>query len=895
MNERKIVVTTARRAIRRALASLAALLLASLTLVGGMSVAQAADYFPGSGRSIVFSDGSRVNLEAIAPPAGADPNFPVWCIDLSMSAPNPSDVVSIGTLTESKMLGPAELDLTTAELAMVLSEHQMSQDADTLAATAYLVHVNLESTSRATELFSDSQSAVNWLVGKITSEAPEIHALAVELAQEARATTASDYVAGAGGEEWSRSGHIDGIGVTNSAGEWLAGRELRVHMSGPAVFAETGTQTWTGQSQAQPMSLDWEATGTGEVTFETEFELTAGEFTVLSNPDAQDTIQLPAPSDPEFTTVAGNTWSVAYDFQPAGVSEVQKLADSGEFTDSFIASAVGDYGAGEWLFFDDSNEYVPVTYRARAFYAGTTPPVGSATIPEGAELIGTEMVVAEGPGEILATFTAEKPGFVTIVWDVVKTDQPEDVQPYIAGDWQDGYGLPEETTSYRHDIEVDSTAMIRETKTGTYLVDDLWVTGFPDDHGDFEGNGRFEADRAVLEQSLYFFAEGEDISDENLDAAELIATVSVPAENGYKASVGSTEFKAVANEDGTLVPGTYVFVTSFDGDDRVKPFTTSVLDVKEQFTVTAQPEIHTTLMYDSGRGKVPGHGMRTLVDVVTYTNLTPGTEYVVTGTLMDKETGEALRDAAGNPVRSTTTFTPKSPNGTVETEFVVDAGLYATKTTVAFERVVEDGREVAVHADLEDENQTLTFDEKPRLETTATDTADGDQVISREGVQSITDRVCDTAGKLVPGVEYEIVTTLMQDNGEPVLDANGHPVTVTTMFTPKSGDDCAEIVIEFDASLVSGNKVVVFEEVFLDGVSVAIHHDLEDTAQTLTFEQAPPVEETPPAEETPPVEPTGASSDLAFTGPDVAGLGIAGLLLAGLGTALVYQGRREKI
>lgn len=43
------------------------------------------------------------------------------------------------------------------------------------------------------------------------------------------------------------------------------------------------------------------------------------------------------------------------------------------------------------------------------------------------------------------------------------------------------------------------------------------------------------------------------------------------------------------------------------------------------------------------------------------------------------------------------------------------------------------------------------------------------------------------------------------------------------------------------------------------------------------------------------VEPTGASSDLAFTGPDVAGLGIAGLLLAGLGTALVYKVRREKI
>ena len=115
-------------------------------LVGMMSLptpAQAVPFFAGSGHEITLSDGTSIKLQAIAPPAGADQSLPVWCIDLSKSQPGREDVVSIATLTDSKMWGPAELDLTVPQLAVILDEYQLSTDADTLAAIAYLVHANL--------------------------------------------------------------------------------------------------------------------------------------------------------------------------------------------------------------------------------------------------------------------------------------------------------------------------------------------------------------------------------------------------------------------------------------------------------------------------------------------------------------------------------------------------------------------------------------------------------------------------------------------------------------------------------------------------------------------------------------------------------------------------------
>ncbi|WP_311776882.1 VaFE repeat-containing surface-anchored protein [Trueperella abortisuis] len=845
--------------------------------------ARADEAWPGSQHEWLLDDGSTVRFGAIAPPAGAPNTNPVYCVDLAKSQPGPGDVVSVATLTESRMWGPDELDLTTAQIAWLLAKYQNVRDTSTQVQLSYLIHANLEDTTPRPDIgFNDSQQAVDWMVQRMKTTEPLIHQQAAAKAAEARASAVAGYEAGQGGPDGAREGVVNGIGVKNAAGAFIAGRDLTVTMSGPAVFTETGTQTWTGKSQASGLSLGWQATGNGKVTYETTFTSTATELAYLTNPNTQGTIQYPHTSDPVVETVPGNSWRVIYDFQPVGTSEVVKVSDDGTFTDTFEAKADPTYGDGKWLELNAEQATrfgvtagpVPVVYRVTAYEAGLLPPKQGQGVPDGARQIGEpQLITATGPSDLEATFSGAKPGFATVVWEVVKTDQPEALRVLIHDDWADGYGVPAETISIRHDVKIDSSAAIRDTKSGTYLVDDVWVSGFPADHPSFGGDERFGADTPELTQSLLFFPQNVEVVEANKDKAEVVGSVKIPAKNGFYPTLGSTEFKVKTTAEGKAVPGTYAFVTSFEGDDRVKPLITSVEDTTEQYTITPEPGIHTTLMYKSTRGAVPA-GKVELVDQVSYTNLVPGKEYMLTGTIMVKSTGKPLTDGEGKLVKTTAKFTPEKPNGSQDVVFTADLTGYAGEEIVAFEKLYEGDVELAVHADINDKDQTLKI---TKLSTSATDKADGDQVMEKTGTQSIVDKVCEHSGQLIPGTTYTITTTLMQDNGEPVLDKDGKPVTVTTPFTPATADECASVEISFDASLVQGSKVVVFEDVLVDDVLIGVHHDLNDVDQTITFKDASRGD---------------AGRGLAFTGASAAPLGLLALVLMGGGGWLVTRRRQ---
>jgi len=96
----------------------------------------------------------------------------------------------------------------------------------------------------------------------------------------------------------------------------------------------------------------------------------------------------------------------------------------------------------------------------------------------------------------------------------------------------------------------------------------------------------------------------------------------------------------------------------------------------------------------------------TIVDTVTYENLTPGKEYTMSGVLMDKATNEALL-IDGKEVASEITFTPKEANGTVDVEFTFNATALAGTSVVVFETLIDSDKVVATHEDIEDEGQTV--------------------------------------------------------------------------------------------------------------------------------------------------------------------------------------------
>ena len=130
-------------------------------------------------------------------------------------------------------------------------------------------------------------------------------------------------------------------------------------------------------------------------------------------------------------------------------------------------------------------------------------------------------------------------------------------------------------------------------------------------------------------------------------------------------------------------------------------------DVGQTVTIIP-PEIHTTADVD-GEKAVGASGVITLTDTVSYKHLIPGKEYTLTGKLMDKATGKAfLLD--GKEITSEVTFTPDEPDGVIEVEFTFDARLIQIETDlVVFEGLRSDGIELAVHADIEDEGQTVTI------------------------------------------------------------------------------------------------------------------------------------------------------------------------------------------
>lgn len=217
----------------------------------------------------------------------------------------------------------------------------------------------------------------------------------------------------------------------------------------------------------------------------------------------------------------------------------------------------------------------------------------------------------------------------------------------------------------------------------------------------------------------------------------------------------------------------------------------------------------------------------TITDTVSY-RLIPGKEYKLTGTLMDKETGEPLL-ADGKPITAEKTFTPKEAEGTEELSFTFDASALAGKTIVVFESVFYEDKEIAIHADIESVPQSIYFSE---IGTKASCPETGSQMAPAKKELTITDTV---SYHLVPEKEYKVTGTLMdKETGEPLL-VDGKPVTSEKTFTPKEAEGSVELSFTFDASALRGKTIVAFESVSHKEKEVAIHADINSLEQSIYF------------------------------------------------------------
>ena len=262
-------------------------------------------------------------------------------------------------------------------------------------------------------------------------------------------------------------------------------------------------------------------------------------------------------------------------------------------------------------------------------------------------------------------------------------------------------------------------------------------------------------------------------------------------------------------------------------------------DVEDEKQSDYVPEIRTTALAEDTNDHITNADEEvTIIDTVFYRGLKPNTKYEVTGTLMDKESGEKIYDAEGKEITRPVSFVTDDAeegevrvDGKVNVTFTFDGSNLAGRTTVVFETLYREGKEVAVHADLEDEEQTIHF---PDAKTTATDTATETHTVHLDEEVTIEDVVKYT--NLIPGKTYTVTGTLMdKETGKALLNEDGEPIAVTKEFKADKADGEEALSFTIDSTKLVGKSIVVFEDVQYEGITVVLHADLEDQDQTVVI------------------------------------------------------------
>lgn len=264
-------------------------------------------------------------------------------------------------------------------------------------------------------------------------------------------------------------------------------------------------------------------------------------------------------------------------------------------------------------------------------------------------------------------------------------------------------------------------------------------------------------------------------------------------------------------------------------------------DINDDEQTVHFPDGRTTAL-DSDTGSHTSYADEevTINDEVIFKNLIPGKLYTLDGVLYDKATGLPLI-VDGKEVVAHKEFVPETADGSTIVEFTFNGLGLAGKTVVAGETVKTNGKEVFIHFDLNDEDQTVRF---PKVRTTAVDKKDGDHEISYKGTETIVDTV--SYENVYVGNKYHVYGVLMNKTTGQPAKAGGKEIVGDATFVAKDTKGTVQVTFRFNAADLKAGDYVVFETLYEvnaetgDEKPVASHRDLNDKSQTVRRPSTPP-------------------------------------------------------
>lgn len=275
-------------------------------------------------------------------------------------------------------------------------------------------------------------------------------------------------------------------------------------------------------------------------------------------------------------------------------------------------------------------------------------------------------------------------------------------------------------------------------------------------------------------------------------------------------------------------------------------------------TVTVKPKLHTNFenaivpdgqditKVDRSKIKyskfyIPGKKV-TLVDKVTFNGVKTGVKQTISGTVMTVDgSGKPVeyKDANGKPVKASVTFTPKTPNGTIDIPFTFVTNPKQITKLVAYERGTYEGEDqpYAVHEDINDQGQTV----KPRKPSIATQAhTDTGKTFHKTTSTKMYDNI--QMHNLNAGDSYKMLMKLWRVSGG---DTKNAQVVYSSNkdFVANTDDEKAAISTIVDTSKDTPGTYYVWTEDLQDSKkpnnTLATHDDLNNKDQSVTLQETP--------------------------------------------------------
>lgn len=261
------------------------------------------------------------------------------------------------------------------------------------------------------------------------------------------------------------------------------------------------------------------------------------------------------------------------------------------------------------------------------------------------------------------------------------------------------------------------------------------------------------------------------------------------------------------------------------------------------------PEIGTEASVDGKNENVTPDKKITLVDKISYTGLKHGETYIVKGRLIDKETGEVVKDAGGKEVTAEKEFKPLFGSGSIKVKFEFDGSKLQGMDTVVYEQIFgSDGHIIARHEDINNEDQTVTWknEEKKELKIkTVLADKDGNKSVAAADKTTLVDTISYEG--LDTGKWYVFRGMLIDKEKKETLVQDGLNVQAYSKpFKPSKSSGSTTVTFTVNTSRMTGKEIVAYETAYAlkeykkgDDLSkaektvIAEHNDLSDGDQTV--------------------------------------------------------------